>query len=481
MTVRIEKLRNFVSGSWVDAIDGRVATIVNPATGAPIAEAPACTAADVDRAVDAARRGLPGWLETTPRERSELLLKLADRVDQHAHTLALLESQNVGKPLKVARDEIPVCVDNLRFFAAAARCLDGTPAGEYLRGYTSMMRREPLGIVGQIAPWNYPLMTAIWKVAPALAAGNVVVLKPSEQTPVSTLYLAGLAADLLPPGVLNVITGDGDPVGAAIVRHRDVQMVSLTGDISTGKTVSQVAAATLKRVHLELGGKAPVIVFDDADLDAVKRAIVTAGYLNSGQDCAAASRIIAGPRIYERLLADLVPAVEAIVVGDPAEGEHIEVGPVISGRHQKRVQGFLERAQDTKARILTGGDAAGRTAGFFIRPAVVAGVDQQHEMVQQEVFGPVVTVQRFTDEDEALAWANDVRYGLVASVWTRDVGRALAAVRRLQFGTVWVNDHMPLVSEMPFGGYKQSGHGRDLSMYSVEEYTQLKHVMIKLG
>jgi 1-pyrroline dehydrogenase len=372
---------------------------------------------------------------------------------------------------------MPVCSDNIRFFAGAARILEGRSTGEYMHGYTSWIRREPIGIVGQIAPWNYPLMMAVWKFAPALAAGNVSVLKPSEQTPLSTLRFAQLAADVIPPGVLNVITGDGEPVGAGIVRHPEVRMVSLTGDVATGKEVAKAAAETLKRVHLELGGKAPVIVFDDADPTQVAEAIKVAGYWNSGQDCTAASRVVAGPKIYDRLLEQLVPVVESMRVGDPAEGDEIEMGPVISKAQRDRVLGFLDRAKGAK--VLTGGGTDG-DRGFFVKPTVVVDVDQTDEIVQREVFGPVVTVQRFADDDQAIAWANDVPYGLAASVFTRDIGRALNASRKLEFGTVWINDHIPLVSEMPHGGFKQSGYGKDLSAYSLEDYTQVKHVMAKL-
>jgi 1-pyrroline dehydrogenase len=477
MSVTVQQFQNFVGGQWVDAAEGGTAEIINPATGETIAEVPQGTQADVDRAVEAARKAWPEWRDATPAERAEVLLKLADLIDEHTEELAELESRNVGKPLAAARDEMPVCADNIRFFAGAARILEGRSAGEYMSGYTSWIRREPIGVVGQIAPWNYPLMMAVWKFSPALAAGNASVLKPSEQTPLSMLRLVQLAAEVIPAGVLNVITGDGEPVGAGIVRHPDVRLVSLTGDVATGKEVAKAASETLTRVHLELGGKAPVVVFDDADPAQVAEAIKIAGYWNSGQDCTAASRVMAGPKIYDKLLEELIPAVESIGVGDPAEGDDVEMGPVISKAQQERVLGFLDRAKGAK--VLTGGGTNG-DRGFFVRPTVVTEVGQTDEIVQREVFGPVVTVQRFADDDEAIAWANDVNYGLAASVFTRDIGRALNASRKLEFGTVWINDHIPLVSEMPHGGFKQSGYGKDLSLYSLEDYTQIKHVMAKL-
>jgi 1-pyrroline dehydrogenase len=476
MSVTVSRQQNFVGGEWVDAVERGTAEIVNPATGETIAEVPKGTEADVDRAVEAAKAALPEWLETTPGERAEMLFKLADAIEEHGDELAEVESRNVGKPAVHSRFELTKCVDYLRFFAGAARCLEGRAAGEYMRGYTSMIRREPVGVVGQIAPWNYPLMMGIWKAGPALAAGNVTVLKPSEQTPLTTLMLAEYAADIFPKGVLNVITGDGEPVGAGIVRHPDVRMVSLTGDIATGKEVAKAASETLKRVHLELGGKAPVLVFDDADPAAVAAGIRSGAFWNSGQDCTAASRLVAGAKIYDRLLEEVVSAVESLRVGDPAEGDEIEMGPVVSKAQQERVLGFLERAHAT---VLTGGDSNG-DRGFFVRPTVVVDVDQTDEIVQKEVFGPVVTVQRFADDDEALEWANDVTYGLTASVWTRDIGRALNAARRLQFGTVWINEHGTGTSEMPHGGFKQSGYGKDKSIYAIEDYTQIKHVMAKI-
>jgi 1-pyrroline dehydrogenase len=481
MATTVTGYRNFVGGEWVDAVEGETMEVLNPSTGEAIAAVPRGSERDVERAVGAAAKALPDWLEKTPKDRMELLLRLADVMEEHGEELARLESVNVGKPMWIARDEIPFSADNLRFFAGASRNLEGKSAGEYVAGYTSFLRREPLGIVAGITPWNYPLMMAVWKLGPALAAGNVQILKPAEQTPLTTLRFVELAQEVLPPGVLNVITGDGVPVGDGLVRHPDIALVSLTGDVETGKTIARNSADTLKRVHLELGGKAPMVVLDDADPEAVAAAVKIGGYFNSGQDCTASSRILVAAGVYDDVMSETVKAVESLKVGDPSETDDVEMGPVISESQQERVLGFLERAVDAKATVVSGGGTVG-DRGFFVAPTIVADVTQDAEIVQREVFGPVVTVQRFSSDEEALELANGVRYGLAASVFSRDVGRALGAARKLAFGTVWINEHLfPLTPEMPHGGFKESGYGKDMSLYSMEEYTRVKHVVTKLG
>jgi 1-pyrroline dehydrogenase len=481
VSVSVTQHKQFIGGEWVESSTGETIEVLNPSTGEAIAEVPSSSAEDVGRAVDAAKRAWAEWQGKTPKDRMELLLALADVIDEHGEELARLESLNVGKPWWVAKDEPGAMSDCLRFFAGAARNLEGKSAGEYVEGYTSMIRREPLGIVAGICPWNYPLYMAIWKIGPALAAGNVQIVKPAEQTPLTLLRFAELAQDVIPAGVLQVVTGDGIPAGEALVKSPDIRLVSLTGDTATGKIIAKNAADTVKRLHLELGGKAPMVVLDDADPATVAEAIKIGGYFNSGQDCTASSRILVNKRIYDDVISESVKAIEAMSVGDPGTDDEIEMGPVISAEQQERVLGFLERATDAKATIVTGGEAQG-DRGFFVKPTIVTDVAQDAEIVQNEVFGPVVTVQSFASDEDAIAMANDVRYGLAASVFSENVGRAMNVAAKLDFGTVWVNEHLfPLSPEMPHGGFKESGYGKDMSLYSMEEYTRIKHVVVKLA
>jgi betaine-aldehyde dehydrogenase len=474
----MKAFKNFVNGEWVDAKDGRTTAVINPATGEQYAEAALSGPADVDFAMQAAATAFEGWRDSTPSERSLALFRIADAIEARGDEIMRLESENTGKPYAVHRgEEIGPMVDQIRFFAGAARHLEGKSAGEYMANMTSIIRREPIGVCAQVAPWNYPMMMAVWKFAPAIAAGNTVVLKPSDTTPATTGVLAEIAAEFLPPGVLNVICGDRD-TGRAMVDHDVPAMVSVTGSVRAGMEVAGAASKSLKRVHLELGGKAPVVVFDDADIAAAAEAIAVAGYFNAGQDCTAATRVIAAPGAYGDFVDALAEQAQGTKTGLP-DDEDVLYGPLNNPDQLARVAGMVERLPD-HARVETGGHRQGE-AGFFYEPTVLSNLRQDDEQIQDEIFGPVITVQKFSDEAQALAWANGVKYGLASSVWTKDHGRAMRMAKKLDFGAVWINTHIPIVAEMPHGGFKHSGYGKDLSMYGLEDYTRIKHVMSYIG